>query len=381
MRFLFVFEGGAGAILPLVPLMQTVRGAGHEVVAAAHAEALPTLLGAGIPAVAAPEKSPTDYRVVRDGKLVPLDGDRDERAVVLGSIGARIALDSHRDLGDLVRQWRPDLVVGGPLAYAAALLSADLRVPYVAVEFGFAEPLNWHLATLEELRAQGAGALPEPAATLLLCPESLRPHAADPLMRRLPGEPMRYIPYSPAQPVEPWMHTRGTRPRVWISAGSRVSKAYALDHLTGLIDAAAGLDVELLIAAPDQLASEVGELPDHARVGWLPFDVLAPTCDLAVHHGGGSTMLGLAAHAVPQVVIPSVPEFEDYLAPLRRSGAARVLAPEDNTPANIVAACREVLADPSYRRAAARLRTEMSAAPPPNALVSRLEGIAAAAAP
>ncbi|UUU30249.1 DUF1205 domain-containing protein [Streptomyces sp. CA-210063] len=374
MRCLFVIEGGAGAVLPLVPLAQALRSAGHEVIAATHAESMPSMLGAGIPAVAAPRKSPKDYRVVRDGQLVPLTGDKDERAVVLGTIGASIAVDSRRELLDTARQWRPDLIVGGPLAYAAPLLSVDLEIPYVAVEFGFAEPLNWHLATVEELARQGFGELPEPACRLILCPESIRP--ADGPIRYLPGQPLRYLPYSPARAVEPWMYTKRRRPRVWVSAGSRVGDDYGLDHLRGLVDSAAKLDVELLVATPDGVSERLGPLPDNARVGWLPFDILAPTCDLAVHHGGGSTVLGLAAHGVPQVVIPSLPEFGDYLLPMERAGAVKVLSAEESGPADLLLTCKDMLSETSYRNSADRLRAEMLTAPTPSAVVNGLEAIA-----
>jgi UDP:flavonoid glycosyltransferase YjiC (YdhE family) len=378
-RCLLVCAGGSGAILPMVPLAHALRGAGHQVIAGGHAENLPDFLGAGVPAVAAPQKSPKDYRDHRDGRLVPLAGDLDDRAAVLGAILAYIAVDSRRDLLDLVHRWRPDLIVGGPLAYVAPLLSAELRVPYVAVEWGHAEPMNWHQATLAELRDLGFLEVPEPAHRLVMSPEGIRPSSgvAAKWMRYLPAEPMRYVPYAPPARIEPWMHTKGDRPRVWFSGGSRVSDDYALDYLNGLIDIAARLDVEPLIATPEHVAERLGGVK--ARVGWLPFDVLAPTCDLAVHHGGGSTMLGFVANGVPQVIIPYMPEAAIYNQPLAEYGAAKVLPVGDTAPADLLAACREVLAEPSYRLAAGRLRAEMEAAPTPSGLVERLEGIAATA--
>ncbi len=383
MKTLIVYEGGAGAILPLVPLAHGLRSAGHEVMASAHAEFTSILLEAGVPAVAAPHKSPRDYRVIRDGKLVPLGDDLDERAVVLGAIGAQIAADTYHALLDLAERWRPDLIIGGPLAYAAPLLSAKLDIPFVAVEFGMAEPVNWHLATLSELDRLGCAELATPVLCLSMCPESIRPSVAtDPQerMRYLPAEPLRYLPFAPAQPVEPWMYSRGSRPRVWVSGGSRVSDDYALDYLTGLISAAAELDVELLVATPDHLAARLGTTSEHARVGWLPFDVLAPTCDLAVHHGGGSTMLGCLANGIPQVIIPFMPEAEVYVDPVRAYGAAKVVPAEENTPTRVLAACQEVLAEPSYREASTRLQAEMAAAPSPWATVARLERLVAAGA-
>jgi glycosyltransferase len=174
------------------------------------------------------------------------------------------------------------VIVGGPLAVAASLLSAEFGIPLATAEFGMAEPLNRQVATVEELRRLGFTHLPTPACSLVMCPESIRPPGS------AVGEPMRYVSYAPAKPVEPWMYTKEDLPRVWISAGSRVSADHALDDLTPMIHAAADLDVELLIATPDHVAAQLGPLPPKARAGWMPFDVLAPTCDLAIHHGGGS---------------------------------------------------------------------------------------------
>ncbi|MFE0178680.1 nucleotide disphospho-sugar-binding domain-containing protein [Streptomyces sp. NPDC059002] len=377
MKCLFVFEGGAGAIMPLVPLTHALRGAGHEVLAAAYPGAVPVLQRAGIPTVPAPRRAPGEYRdIPHQGSL---DGDLEERALALGAMGAHIAADTRTELLALASRWRPDLIVGGPLAYAAPLLSADLQVPYVAVEFGHAEPLNWHLATLAELTRLGYDTLPEPARTFILTPEVLRHGADDPFMRYIEGEPMRFLPYSPVRQVEPWMTARGSRPRVCVSAGSRVSGEYGLDHLTDLIDAAAALDVELLIAAPDELAARTGPLPKNTRMGWMPYDVLGPTCDLAVHHAGGSTTLCFAASGVPQVIVPSTCEFEGYVSPLSGTGAVKVLPADGYTPADIVSACTDVLADPSFRGAAERLRAQLNAAPTPHAVVGRLEDAAAAA--
>lgn len=382
MRCLLAVAGGSGAILPMVPLAHALRGAGHQVIAAGHAESLPDFLGAGLPAVAAPVKSPKDYRDHRDGRLVPLSDDLDERAAVLGAILAYIAVDGREELLELVHRWRPDLVIGGPLAYVAQLLSAELSVPYVAVEWGHAEPINWHQVTLAELRGRGFADLPEPAIRLAMAPEGIRPLSGDAAkwMRYLPADPMRYVPYAPPARIQPWMHTKGDRPRVWFSGGSRVSDDYALDYLNGLIDIAARLDVEPLIAAPQQVADRLGRARGAAaaRVGWLPFDVLAPTCDLAVHHGGGSTMLGFVANGVPQVIMPYMPEAAIYNRPLADYGAARVLPVGDTPPADLLDVCREVLADPSYRLNADRLRAETLAAPTPAELVERLEGVAAA---
>ncbi|WP_019869657.1 glycosyltransferase family protein [Salinispora oceanensis] len=125
-----------------MPLAHALRSAGHEVLGGAHTEFTPLLINAGVPAVGAPRRSPRDYRLLREGRLVPLSSDLDERAQVLGTLGARIAADGYHELVHLAQSFRPDLIIGGPLAYAAPLLATKLNSPFVAVEFGFAEPYN-----------------------------------------------------------------------------------------------------------------------------------------------------------------------------------------------------------------------------------------------
>jgi UDP:flavonoid glycosyltransferase YjiC (YdhE family) len=58
-------------------------------------------------------------------------------------------------------------------------------------------------------------------------------------------------------------------------------------------------------------------------------------------------------------------------------GVARVLDPIGATPATVRAAVSAVLADPSYRRAAKRLRDEFAALPGPAHAIRLLERLAA----
>jgi UDP:flavonoid glycosyltransferase YjiC (YdhE family) len=78
---------------------------------------------------------------------------------------------------------------------------------------------------------------------------------------------------------------------------------------------------------------------------------------------------------VPQVIIPHTPEFATYYQPLADYGAAKLVPADDDMPTRVRSACGEVLTEPGYRLAAARLRVEMAAVPSPLAAVSRLESI------
>lgn len=171
------------------------------------------------------------------------------------------------------------------------------------------------------------------------------------------------------------MYAKGERRRVLVTAGSRVTPEFDLDILSGLAEKVSSLDMELLIAAPQKVVSELPHLPEEIRVGWLPLDVLAPTCDLLVHHAGGNTMLTGMANGVPQVVVPYLPYVVDYSTRLRDSGAAEMLLPGEDSPENIADACERVLDDPEYTRKAAEIRTEMHSLPTPAAVLGKVESL------
>ncbi|WP_033662095.1 glycosyltransferase family protein [Salinispora vitiensis] len=242
MRVLFVFEAGDGTIFPYVPLAQAVRGAGHEVLTATHAGAVPTLLTAGLPAVANSSRAPRDYRTATDGSLIPLPADPVAREEELGRLGAMIGIDAHAGLQDVIVHWRPDVVVGCAGALAGPLAAAQAGVPLVRFAVDIGEIPLREVSALEHLRRSGHPDLPDPALSLTTWPLSIRPADV------APAEPIRHVPYATPRPFEPWMFVKGERPRVLVSAGSRVSRDYAIDHVSDMIRAGSQLNAELLIA-------------------------------------------------------------------------------------------------------------------------------------
>ncbi|MGK5732580.1 glycosyltransferase [Streptomyces sp. URMC 124] len=379
MKILFVGGNGAGTLFPLVPLAQATRNAGHEVLVSGCEAVVPMILDAGLPAVAVTRKTVTDCRTAPLGNAAPVSEAGLDSFIAIGRMFGGFAASCLGKLLELADAWRPDLVVGGVLAYAAPLVARHARVPYVRFGIDMGEPLVTSLSAAIELAPQleryGLEALPEPDLALSACPPGIRPVHAPPSL------PVRHVPYTSQRPVEPWMHRRGERPRVLVSAGSRVTPDHDFDVLQGLVRKVAALDVDLLIAAPEAVAGMLralpgGVLPERAHVGWIPLDVAVPGCDVMVHHGGGSTTLTGLAHGVPQILIPHIPGL-DYPARMAGCGAAKLIRPEDDSAENIAAGICEVLGDPSYRRAAGRLREEVLAMPAPPQVVGRLERLAA----
>lgn len=375
MRILFVAGGTSGVIFGIVPLAQAARNAGHEVFMAAPENVMPTIAQSGIPGVAVSSKVMHDALVDRRGIRVPIPEDLHERYIFNGRTFGRYAASCLDGLLELVDRWRPDVVVGGALAFAAPLVAAYAGVPYVKQAIDMGEPRTIDLGAAAELgpELERLGLYDMPRADLFIdiCPPSLRPADAP------PAQPMRYVPYATQKRVEPWMLAKGDRPRVLVSAGSRVTPESDFDILSGLVEKVGKLDVELLIATPEAVAEKLRPLPAHVRAGWIPLHLAAPTCDLVVHHAGGNTTMGYVSYGVPQVLIPYLPYCVDYSRRLSDHGAARMVDPADDSAETIARVCAEMLATPSYRERARALADEVAGLPGAAEAVTAIERLAA----
>jgi glycosyltransferase len=379
-RFLFIAAGSAATVFGIAPLATAVRNAGHEVFVAANDNVMASVAGVGLPGVPVTPVPLFDF-ITKDraGAPVAVPDGIDEGAFFTGGWFARMAVAQLDRLLEFTAHRPPDVVVGGTLCYAAPLLAARFGVPWVrhawdAIDATGADPgAEQELAA--ELRELGLDGLPEPDLFIDVCPPGIRPpHAADALL-------MRWIPVNNQRPLEPWMYAKAKddgRPRVCLTAGSRVTHDAADDGRLFLADMVKALslpDVELLVAAPDAVAAGLrADFPD-VRAGWMPLDVLAPSCDLVVHHGGGTTALTALRSSVPQLILPKGALSVRGARALADYGAALALESRDADPAAVADAARELLHNPGYRTRAGELAAEIAALPAPPDLLDTLTGL------
>ncbi|WP_101258527.1 nucleotide disphospho-sugar-binding domain-containing protein [Streptomyces barkulensis] len=377
MRALFIGAGSPAIVFGLVPLANALRSGGHEVFMAANEPMMPSVSGNGIPAVSMAEHDIWHYVWTdRNGDPRTFVKGFEEEMRFTGGWFAHLGAEGYATLRAFTGQWRPDIVVGGTMCYAAPLIAARLGVPYVRVAWDSGD-WRWTdegaLPVLEpELRELGLDRIPEPDLRIEIYPPSLTPPDAFP-----DAQLMRWTPGNLQRKAEPWMYSRPERPRVCLTAGSRASRERSLEFLRGLAERIAPLDVEIVIPAPEELASELRRVLPGVRTGWLPLDVVVPTCDLVVHHAGGATTMTAMSAGVPQLVVS---ETLAFLPPVRRLadyGAAISLAPDDATDEAVATACRELLSEPSYRERAGALARELAELPPPSEFVPQLEKLAA----
>jgi UDP:flavonoid glycosyltransferase YjiC (YdhE family) len=368
MKFLFVTTGSSATFYAVAPLATAVRNAGHEIILASHEPWMETVEGFGVPTVC---YSPEPIRHF-------MTASRSQEMPDVGRGFAKMAAAGLGALLDLAENWRPDLVIGSSMSYAAGLLATRLEVPYVRqieypIPMAGADP-----GAEEELRPEldrlGLAGLPEPALYVDVTPPSLRPSPAS------GGQPMRWIPRNPQRRLEPWMYTRPEgRHRVLITSEFRSLPGRSLRHL---VDELTRAGAEVLIEGAQGAAGRWGAELSDVRVGEMPVDVVASTCDLAVNHGGAAAAMTLMTAGVPQLIIPPNDHTEAIARALSGFGAALTVMPRQPGPGQnlgelIAAGCREILSTSRYAQQAEALATEIAALPTPCEVVRTLETLAA----
>jgi UDP:flavonoid glycosyltransferase YjiC (YdhE family) len=374
MRILFVTGGSPATVFPLTPLATAARNAGHEVFMASTQETMPAVAGAGLPGVAITSRTIRHFMITdRLGDPVeePID-PAEHLGPFVGRGFGRLAAGCLPALFDLARHWRPDIVVGGFFSFAAPLLAGRLGIPHVRHTWDTGEPLvvdRYAAAELApELDRLGLNGIPETDLWIEICPASVR--APD---TPLTAQPMRYVPWNPhpTDPLEPWMYSRCGRPRVLVTAGTKVTRERYFDYLCALTEKVKALDAEVIVGAPQAMSAELtAKLGVWA--GWLPNDVVVRTCDLVVNHGAGTVLAGMAA-GVPQLLIPNMPKLVAPSQRLADFGAAKMLLPGEDTAEAVLHAGHELLAESRYRQRAGAIATEMAAMPLPAEVLGVIE--------
>jgi glycosyltransferase len=386
MRMLFVAGGSAATVFALAPLATAARNAGHEVFMAANDDMTSVITSVGLPAISAgPQPISHFIYADRSGQPVEIPADPAEQALFTGRWFGRMAAAWRGPLLDLAAAWAPDVVVGGTMAYAAPLLAAQLGIPHVRHAWDIVEATQIDPGADAELGTElgelGLDRVPPPDLFIDVCPPSLGPPVPPQAQRT---ERMRWICGNAQRRLEPWMYTRGARPRICLTSGSRVAREgdeqdfrrHAYEFLRALAAELATLDADLVIAAPDAVGARLKDELGDIQAGWVPLDVLAPRCDLLVHHGGGATCMTALSMGLAQVIIPQGAVLVPPARRVARYGAGITLADGDDSPSSVAKACQEILGTPSYSERAAGLAEEIAMLPAPAEALRAVERLA-----
>lgn len=367
MRVLFCATPLLGHINPMLPLAWALRAEGHDVLVATAEGFAPRVLERGL---AVAPLAPVELAEVmgrdRYGSFVPHTPEAD-RVWRSGHGWGRLGARHMEETTELVRRWRPGLVVTDPVEFAGRLAAARLDVPWVEHGWGIRPSPDFARAAEDELAPEldrfGLTGLPRPARSLDTCSPSLqRPGPA--------GDPMRYVPVTGPAELPGWLDEPERRPLVCVTFGS-VLPALAPDGLraltTRLMRALPELDVEVIVGLDPARADGLRPVPPGVlSVGWQPLDHVVPRCAVLVHYGASGTTMTAAVAGVPQVVLAiPIADAPDNARQIEEAGLGTVHSALDVDAEDVVTACRDLLTDTAWKARATEIAAEQAGRPTP----------------
>ncbi|MER5628376.1 nucleotide disphospho-sugar-binding domain-containing protein [Streptosporangium sp. NPDC002544] len=368
MRLLFTTAPLRGHFFPLVPLAWAARAAGHDVLVATTDGFAAVVVRSGLPA--ASFGSATDFVELVGDEPAASAADAERRRHAHGRAFGRISGQCLPGARELVKAWRPDLVVSERAEFAGPLAAAAAGVPYVEYQWGVAPLAEYRSAVRGELGIEP----PVPVEVLNPWPPGMRlPHAAG-------HQSVRNVPYTGDARVPGWVFPERRRPRVCVTLGTVVPRIGARllgDLVVPVLERLARHGAELVVAADEEVVAAWPALAATAhRVGRLPLAQVLPTCDLVVNHGGHGTVLTALSAGRPQLVLPQFDDQFDNAGAVVGAGAGMWLPPEEATPELVAERCLALLADARFTVAAADVAAEIAAQPAPVDVVYLLEKLA-----
>jgi UDP-glucoronosyl and UDP-glucosyl transferase len=306
-------------------------------------------------------------------------------AVVLGNrelFGRLAATAMLTAMEQAVRDWRPDVILRDPCEYASAVVVAELGIPVAQVAISLATA-EWASidAAAPALEAHRDGLADELRRSRYL---TRFPAALDP--SPFPGTRRYREPAAAPRGALPAWWADASAPLVYVSFGSVLGyMSFAGEVYRTVIDAVTGLEARVLVTTGHAFdPSRLGDVPGNVHVeAWVDqADVLSEAA-LVVCHGGSGTTYGALAAGVPLVVVPvfadqfaNAPKVAEAGAGIEVSagqdtqGRRRPVSREDAP--RIRQATETVLAEGSYRQAAAAVAADMATAPSIATLLEQL---------
>lgn len=380
LRVLVTSTPGVGHLGPLAPLASALQAAGHQVLWATAEEACDRVRAMGFDTVAC--GMGVGGRVAALAPQMPeimaLDPRQRRQRLFVGFFAENAAPRMCADLTAVFDSLQPDVVIHEMAELAAAPMSAGRGILHVTVAFSGAlhqSVLGGALDAMDQIWvANGVadasisdifGALylhpfpgsfgpPPPDATSLL----MRPGSVGD-----PGD------------APDWLNALGERPLVYLTAGTeRVALAAPW---VAAFEALAALDVDVVATIGPMLEpASLGTVPANVHIErFVPQQLLLSRAAVVASHGGAGTVLGAAAHGVPQVLYPIAADQWENADAVARAGAGVVCELDDREATALAAAFQRALDDTEMHKAAGVVADEIAAMPTAAEHVAAIEAL------
>lgn len=368
----------------MVPLAIAFQQRGHRVAWVTSPDALPDLRVQGFelfPAGLAMDHARRIYHL-RWLEVASLRGELLAAHTFPKLFGGVVAPAMIADLEVAIDKYVPDLVINEPAALAMPLVCQRRGVKYVTHAYGLSLPQSqltdtvtefssyWHRAGIDPPKDAGVyrhlyidiappslqiGDEGNRVRSQLLCPSNVRMTQALPLPNGL------------RQALN-----QSSKPKIYLTFGTVFNQVEALrTSAIGL----SRLDAVIVVT--------VGRNGNTDRLARLPANVyveryvdqasLLKHCDVIVSHAGSGTMLGAAAHGIPQILLPQAADQFRNARALATVGAGVVITQDQCTAEAVEAAALSLLTSAAHSDAARRLADEIQAMPTSDEVVTRLE--------
>lgn len=368
LRVLVTSTPGVGHLGPLASLATALLAAGHQVLWATAEEACDRVRAMGFDAVAC--GMGVGGRVVALAPQMPeimaLDPRQRRQRLFVGFFAESAAPRMCADLTAVFDSFRPDVVIHEMAELAAAPMSASRGIPHVTVAFSGAlhqSVLNGALDAMDQIwvvNGVADASISDIFGSLYLHPfpgsfGPPPPDATSLLMR----------PGSVGDPgvVPDWLNALSERPLVYLTAGT---ERVALNApWVAAFEALAALDVDVVATIGPMLEpTSLGTVPANVHVErFVPQELLLSRAAVVASHGGAGTVLGAAAHGVPQVLYPIAADQWENADAVARAGAGVVCEQEHRDVAALAAAFQGALLDTEMHKAAGVVADEIAAMP------------------
>jgi UDP:flavonoid glycosyltransferase YjiC (YdhE family) len=159
----------------------------------------------------------------------------------------------------------------------------------------------------------------------------------------------------PAPPPSWWGALDRQRPTIYVTLGS----SGRIERLPLVVDVAAQLGYQVLVATAGRAKSKLGAVPRHVYVAdYLPGHLAARRAALVVSNGGSTT--GYQALAEGRPVLGIAANLDQHLAmtAIEEAGAGLLLRSGTLARQPLAAALERLVSEPSHARAAGQLKEE-----------------------
>ena len=382
MRVLFTTQPAYGHFRPLLPLADELRSRNHDVRVATSARFRSVVEDHGHQA----EPAGLNW-LESDDSTIP-EELRAPEGLPLGQFFAHLfiwmtAERLARDVVELSRRWRPDIIVRDTIEFGGALAAEAFGVPVVGVQV--ASP-TVQPALLDDVNVAWNDARRQ---------MGLPP---DPGGRGLRAQPIAcFAPpalHDPEVPLPPGLVSFGPppatvrveqlavldrfgrdRPMVYATLGTVFNQHVSEPFFSAVLDGLAGQAVDLVVTVgPGVDPASLGEQPSNVLVAaYLPQRAVMERCAAVVCHGGYGTLLDAIDTATPLVVVPFGADQHVNARSVDRLRMGHVIDESALTGPAVERAVWSLVGDGAWRQNIARVRNEWRALPGPPAAATMVE--------